>query len=345
LGIVLVWRTKHKQTPGGGGGGVFGGCAPPPPPPPPHPGEKERHQPLAALARRQHGVVSVGQLQALGYSKAAIHRACAAGRLHSLDRSVYAVGHTNLSLHGQCLAAVFACGREAVLSHYSAAWLHGLSRWKPEPFHVTGPVARRPRMPVRIHRTRRLADADWALVEEIPVSTVPRLLLDLAACVKAKSLERLVERSEDLGLFDLRAVEDVLARTVGHHGHGRLRQAIALYKPSSFTRSELEKRFLELCLEAGLPQPRMNYVEQGFELDCYWPELRFAVELDVFETHGTRAAFERDRKRQEDLLLAGIVMTRVTGPRLEREPQEVIKRVAHLLDLARTGYPSDGGFG
>jgi very-short-patch-repair endonuclease len=88
---------------------------------------------------------------------------------------------------------------------------------------------------------------------------------------------------------------------------------------------------LELVIEAGLPQPRTNYVEHGFELDCYWPEFRFAVELDLFETHGTRAAFERDRKRQEDLLLAGIAMTRVTGPRLEREPDEVVERVARLL--------------
>ena len=141
----------------------------------------------------------------------------------------------------------------------------------------------------------------------------------------------MVEKSEERGLFDLHAVEELLSRTVGHHGHRRLRQAIALYQPTSFTRSGLEKRFLELCLEASLPQPRMNHVEEGFELDAYWPEFRFAVELDVFETHGTRAAFERDRKRQEDLLLAGIQMTRVTGPRLEQEPAEVIERIARLL--------------
>jgi very-short-patch-repair endonuclease len=141
----------------------------------------------------------------------------------------------------------------------------------------------------------------------------------------------MIERSEDLELFDLRAVEELLEHTLGHQGHGRLRRAIALYKPSSFTRSTLEKRFLELCLEAGLPQPRTNYVVHGFELDCYWPEFSFAVELDVYETHGTRAAFERDRLRQEDLLLHGIVMTRVTGPRLEREPNEVMRRIARLL--------------
>lgn len=163
------------------------------------------------------------------------------------------------------------------------------------------------------------------------MTALPRTLLDLAASVRYDWLERMVERSEELELFDLRLVEDLLARTVGHHGHGRLRRAIALYRPSSFTRSGLEKRFLELVMEAGLPQPRTNFVEHGFELDCYWPEHRFAVELDVFETHGTRAAFERDRKRQEDLLLVGIAMTRVTGPRLEREPDEVVERVARLL--------------
>ncbi|HEX5984725.1 MAG TPA: hypothetical protein VFY69_11010 [Solirubrobacterales bacterium] len=157
----------------------------------------------------------------------------------------------------------------------------------------------------------------------------------MAAAVRFDRLERMVERSEELGLFDLRAVEDLLARTVGHHGHGRLREAIALYKPSSFTRSGLERRFLELCVEAGLPQPRTNYVEHGFELDCYWPEHRFAVELDLFETHGTRAAFERDRQRQEDLFLLGIGMTRVTGPRLQREPEEVIRRIARLLAQRR----------
>lgn len=168
-------------------------------------------------------------------------------------------------------------------------------------------------------------------MEGIPVTALPRTLLDLAASVRYDWLERMVERSEELELLDLRPVEELLARTVGHHGHGRLRKAIALYQPSSFTRSGLEKRWLDLVIAAGLPRPRTNFVEHGFELDCYWPEYRFAVELDVFETHGTRAAFERDRKRQEDLLLLGITVTRVTGPRLEREPDEVIGRIARLL--------------
>jgi very-short-patch-repair endonuclease len=172
------------------------------------------------------------------------------------------------------------------------------------------------------------------------VTALPRTLLDLAASVRFDWLERMVEQAEERGLFDLGAVDELLARTVGHHGHKRLRRAIALYRPSSFTRSSIEKRFLELCREAALPQPRTNYVEQGFELDCYWPEYRFAVELDLYETHGTRAAFERDRLRQEDLLLVGIGMTRVTGPRLEREPEEVIRRVRRLLEQRGLSAPA-----
>jgi len=252
---------------------------------------------------------------------------------------VYAVGHTRISTEGKCLAAVLASGPEALLSHYSAGWLWGIAKVDPDPFHVTTAAWRKPRPPIRLHEARFLAADDRALRKGIPVAALPRTLLDLAATVRFEWLEKMVERAEELELFDLLAVEDLLARTVGHHGHGRLRKAIALYKPTSFTRSSLERRFLELCLEARLPQPRTNYVEEGFELDCYWLEFRFAVELDLFETHGTRAAFERDRKRQEDLLLAGIGMTRVTGPRLEREPDEVIERVGRLLS-ARGPYPA-----
>jgi hypothetical protein len=256
--------------------------------------------------------------------------------LHRLYPGVFAVGHTNLSLHAQCLAAVLACGPDALLSHVSAAWLWGLTKTSPLPASVSTPLHRR-RSSLRLHEARSLAAEDRALREGIPVTTLPRTLLDLATTVRFEWLEKMVERSEDLELFDLPAVEDLLGRTVGHHGHGRLRKAIALYKPTSFTRSSLERRFLELCLEARLPQPRTNYVECGFELDCYWPESRFAVELDLYETHGTRAAFERDRQRQEDLLLAGIGMTRVTGPRLEREPAAVIRRVGRLLKQWRGG--------
>jgi hypothetical protein len=135
-------------------------------------------------------------------------------------------------------------------------------------------------------------------------------------------LERMLERSEELQLFDLGQIETLLSRVTHHRGSARLRAALAIYRAEpAFTRSRLERRFLRLVGAAGLPAPSMNFDVAGFELDAYWERERFAVELDVYQTHGSRTAFERDRLRQEDLKLIGVEMTRVTGPRLDREPR------------------------
>jgi hypothetical protein len=199
------------------------------------------------------------------------------------------------------------------------------------PLHVTSAVPRRPRGPLVRHRARNLSAEDAAEVEGIPATSVARTLLDLASAVRFQRLRRLVQRAEETDLFDLPKVESVIERNKGHRGARPLRSAIAIYRPTSFQRSDFERAFLAAAIDAGLPQPHASYVEQGHELDLYWPEHRFAVELDVYETHGTRESFEADRLRQEDLLLAGIEMIRVTGPRFEREPDRVIARLARLL--------------
>ncbi|HEX2391721.1 MAG TPA: hypothetical protein VHI77_02255 [Solirubrobacterales bacterium] len=143
---------------------------------------------------------------------------------------------------------------------------------------------------------------------------------------------RMLDRAEELELFDLSAFEDLLDRTRGHRGWGPLRYAIALHDPVvPKTRSEFEREFFEAVVSSSLPRPAMNYVEAGFELDVYWPEARFAVELDAYGTHGSRAAFEHDRLREEDLKLAGIELTRVTDVRFAREPAVVIARLRSLL--------------
>jgi very-short-patch-repair endonuclease len=284
------------------------------------------------LAKRQHGVVSVRQLQKLlGYSQDSVEHLARIGHLHRLYQGVYAVGHTDISLHGQCLAAVLASGPDSLLSHYSAAWLWHLSPTQPVPIHVTGPSPRSHRLPIRIHRSRTFTDDDRALVDGIPVTAVARTLLDQAAFVRPRDLRRLLKRAEERRLFDLSAVHDVLARNRGHRGAKRLRFAIRSYEPPPFTRSQFESRFYEAVIEAALPRPRVNFSVAGMELDLYWPEHRFAVELDLYETHGTRESFEEDRLRQEDLLLEGIAMTRVTGPRFAREPDAVLSRLERLL--------------
>ncbi len=290
-----------------------------------------RHGRLADLAGRQHGVVSIGQLQALGYSHDAVDFTCLEGRLHRLHQGVYAVGHTDLSLHGRCLAAVLGCGEGALLSHWSAARLWGLMPTHPLPIHVSTPIPRHKRTGLLIHRSRTFGEEDAELRMGIPVTSVARTALDLAAGVRFRSLQRFLQAAERDGLFDLPRFESVLDRNRGHRGRRPLRLAVALYKPPPFTRSGLERRFLDLVAAAGLPRPATGFVELQYELDVYWPQLRFAVELDVFETHGTRLSFEEDRLRQEELKLAGIEIVRITGPRLDREPKQAIERVRRLL--------------
>lgn len=266
-----------------------------------------------------------------------------AGRLHRLHRGVYAVGHLDLSWHSHCLAAVLACA-PALASHTSAAWLWGVLRNRPDTFHVTTATRRHPKPYARLHHAR-LVDDDRAVLDGIPVTSLPRTLLDLAAMLPPRRLRRAIERSEELCLFDLGPVDSLLARAGGHPGAGRLRRALTLYRPPPFTRSGLELRFLELVRNAGLPTPSTGFNELGYELDVYWRAERFAVELDAYETHGTREAFESDRLRQENLKLGGIEMIRVTGPRLDGEPDEVIERVALLLERRRQELPRTGRAG
>lgn len=284
---------------------------------------KVRHGALTELATTQHGVVATRQLDALGYSKSSVAKAAKVGRLHRVHRGVYVVGQRGLTWEGRCLAAVLA-SYPSVASHLSAAWLWGLLRYQPETLHVT---RRRPhprKRPFVVH-TADLARVDLARRDRIPVTSLSRTILDVAVTSRLRTVRRHVQLAEDLQLFDLREMNDLLERTKGHRGQRKVRAAMELYDERPvFTRSDLERRFLELVREAGLPEPAMNHFVAGFEIDAWWEAERFGVELDVYETHGSRLSFEEDRERDDALLLAGIETTRVTGPRLDREPATVI---------------------
>jgi very-short-patch-repair endonuclease len=287
------------------------------------------------LATQQHGVISTRQLGQIGYSRSSAAKAARVGRLHRVHRGVYAVGQTRLTWEGQCLAAMLAAA-PAVASHTSAGWLWGLLRTRPGTIHLTAPSKRGAKRRRFVVHSAVLSEADIGECGGIPVTAVPRTLLDLAAMLSPAHLERVIERAEEFGLFDLGPVEDMLVRAGGHPGQRRLQDALGIYQSEpAFTRSRLERRFLELVREVSLPQPAMNFNVDAYELDAYWGPERFAVELDVYETHGSRAAFERDRVRQDELLLLGVEMIRVTGPRLKREPKKVIERVAAHLERRR----------
>jgi very-short-patch-repair endonuclease len=176
-----------------------------------------------------------------------------------------------------------------------------------------------------------LAEEDMTECDWIPVTSLARTVLDLAALDPARAGKDL-KTCEDLHLFDLRDFEALLARSAGHKGHSTLARAVELYQPDpSVTRSDVERDFRKLVRDAGLPEPAMNYVVAGYEIDCWWEEARLGVEIDTFGTHGSRLSFEEDRKRQRKLGLLGIRLERVTDRQLASEPDEVLRAVEALL--------------
>lgn len=242
--------------------------------------------------------------------------------------------HRDLSWEGRCFAAILAA-YPAVAGHWSAAWLWGLLQSRPGTLHVTCPKPRHSKRPFVTH-TADLPCPDRTVRDGIPVTSLARTILDIAADSRPKTVRRYIQRADDARDFDLRAMHDLLDRTTGHRGHRKVLDALDIYEDvTPFTRSGLERRFLELVREAGLPEPAMNAFVAGYEIDAYWEDARFGVELDVYETHGSRLSFEGDRQRDDELLLAGIETIRITGPRLDREPGAIVDSVrCHLARRA-----------
>jgi hypothetical protein len=228
------------------------------------------------------------------------------------------------------MAAVLACGPDALLSHRSAAVLLDLLQITETRIDVSVVDNRRSRRGIAIHRVR-LHRQDRTERSGIPVTSVARTLLDLAGVVRLRLLERAVDQAERMQVFDLRAIERLKERNPRRHGLAALNQVLAYYMGPAPTRSELERLFLGRCRKANLPPPAVNSFIAGLEVDFAWQGHRVVVELDGYRYHGTRRAFERDRLRDSALQIAGYRVLRVTYRRLEREPAQVVSDLRALL--------------
>jgi very-short-patch-repair endonuclease len=280
---------------------------------------------VAERASRQWGVVSRAQLADMEIAAATVDAWVRRGRFVVVHRGVYAVGHAVLRREGRWLAAVLACGEGAVLSHVSAATHWGLLQTGASLIDVTARRARHGTTGIRLHRSRSLIAGDTADHQGIPITTVPRTLLDLAATLPAHRLERALAQAQRLRLYDHRAIEDVITTANGHRGTSLLAQATA--QEPKFTRSELEAWFLNLVREIELPEPLVNFTltapdHPRLEVDFCWPSQRLIVELDGWDTHRTRAAFEQDRRRDAALQAVGWRVLRFTW----RENRATIQR-------------------
>jgi hypothetical protein len=288
---------------------------------------------IAALAARQHGAVARWQLLALGMHPRAISHRLAAGRLHQVHRGVYAVGHRVLGTHGRWMAAVLAGGPDAALSHAAAAALWELRPSAATIIDVTVPhtTGARSRPGLRIHRARRLPE-HVATHVGIPVTTPARTILDLAAMLPRRPLERVLDQAENARLTDVASLVALARAHRGHHGASRLIEALDRHTPgTTLTRSELEERFLALCDANGLPRPLVNHVVEGRERDFVFAAERLVVETDGWQHHQGRGAFEEDRRRDAVLLRAGYRTLRVTHRQLTSDGDDVAATLRAVL--------------
>jgi hypothetical protein len=272
----------------------------------------------------------------LGISSHQVRYRARIGRLRPLYPGVFVAGDAPLTQRGRWMAAVLASGKGAVLSHRSAAALWGFgdqgeSRLDVTVPHTTSDGRRTKRRAITVHRTRWLPDDHVCRRYGIPVTTPARTLLDLAATVSPTRLRRAFESADRLELLRPAALAAICERARGRKGTGHLRSLLADHRELPWTRSELEGRFLRLCDRAGIPRPAVNVEVEGFEVDFFWPEARLVVELDGYSFHRGRAAFERDRRRDAVLQMAGCRVLRVTDRRMTADPGSVVAEVRGLL--------------
>ena len=274
---------------------------------------------IADIAGSQHGVVTRAQLVERGVSTSSISDRIAARRLYRIHRGVYAVGHPTLSEKGRWMAAVLACGEKAVLSHTSAAELWGIRRRVRRlseagdaglgPVHVSVPstAGKRKRRGIVLHRSTTLSARHCTRRDGIPVTNPARTLADLRRLLSPAQFTAALREAEFLRL------------------------PIGDQPESDGPRTELEDRMLALCRRHRLPQPEVNVRVSRYEVDFLWRDKRLIVEVDGWDSHRSRSAFEEDRARDARLAVLGYEVVRFTWRQLTRDQSAAAKTIRGLL--------------
>jgi hypothetical protein len=290
---------------------------------------------IRALAEAQHGVVSTRQILELGIGEDMVRSRRVGGILIPLHQGVFTLGHQRLGREGRWMGAVLACGPGAALSHFSAGHLWDLcgSYGSVEVLRRSGGATHEG---VRVHQTRRLEPCEVTVERGIPVVSTERALLDIAARVDSRRLERMLVQAYKSGRLSWPALDRILTRRRGRKGAGRLRRIAAEVDPEALeTRSVTEIDFLALWRRTEMPLPTVNVLIEGHLVDFLWPREKVIVETDSWGFHGDSGSFERDHETDVDLVAAGYDVHHATYKMLDRDPDPFLANVRRAL-LTRT---------
>jgi very-short-patch-repair endonuclease len=262
-----------------------------------------------------------------GVTKAEIEQRLRSGVLLLEYPGIYRVGHRAPSVEASYLAAVWACGDKALLSGRAAGFHWGLMRGEAPRPETIAPT-RRCVKGVKTSQ-RRLVREDGTIRHGIPITTVERTLVDLAAELSLSDLARACHEAGVKYRTTPRAVEKVLARRPNAKGAANLRAVLTGEVRVSL--SALERRFVALLSAGELPLPQTNKPAGSYRVDCRWPEHRLTVELDSYRYHNSRQSWEQDRRREREARARGDEFRRYTYEDVFERPAPMLEDLEPLL--------------
>ena len=248
---------------------------------------------------------------------------------------MFAVGHRTHEALAREIAALLHVGDDCVLSHATAGAVWGVAEREPEAIEVTVSGRHVREYPgLRVHRVATLDVRDVGLHQGVPVTAPARTLIDLAGSTDRVTFERALAEARVLRLVTNRELRAALGRCPTRRGAALVRASLHEGDERTRTRREAERLLNKLISAARLPAPETNARLLGYEVDVLWRAQKLVVEVDGHAFHGHRAAFERDRARDQALVAAGYRVIRITWRQLEREPLVVLARIVQALQHA-----------
>jgi hypothetical protein len=285
---------------------------------------------MSRLATAGKGTASRQELLAAGITPGQIHRRLRSGALIVEYPGVYRVGHRAPNPESSYMAAVKACGKGSLLSGLPGAWLFWLVKGSAPNPEVTTATERRVRG-IHTRQSPSVCRNDATTWRGIPVTTVPRTLIDIAPRLSEGDLARACHEAGVLHNVTPAMVERLLLPNTP--GAGRLRAVMR--GDAKVLLSELERRFVQRLHEHQLPLPQTNKPAGGRRVDCRWPDHRLTVELLSYTFHNSRHSWEQDQRRQREAYARGDEFRTYTWDDVFVEPGPMTQELTALLTAAR----------
>ena len=287
---------------------------------------------IADLARRQKQMLRSDQLAAIGLGPRGVQARAAKGQLHRLHAGVYASHGPPFSFQQHCLAAVYACGADTLLSGFCSAAIFSLHEGLPDVPEVTNASGKGRSRP-RVHVRRSVVDPrDATRRDGIPCTSVARTIIDCAFRAGPEGTEDLIMAADAARLLDHSRLRELADERRGRPGTAHV-LAVITDDPAEL-RSRNEARMRAICRARGVPLPLCNHrieiAGRTFFADFCWPELRLIVEADSWRWHGGRLASEYDADRHQLLSVAGWRVVHFTRDQIRHHAYTVGERLTAL---------------